>query len=120
MKATDLKQNNLIFYNDKIVTVAGTIGNTIYYKGDAEVYFDSNIGEIYQPFKPIPLTEEWLLKFGFEEKYGYIKNGVHLNTDYSLFIEDEIGFNEWTADCEYVHQLQNLYFALTGEELIIK
>lgn len=73
--------------------------------------------------KPIPLTEEWLVKFGFEKDF----NGF-----YKLFKESEVpvlikdGF--WTCDgicfsvnCLYhVHQLQNLYFALTGEELTIK
>ena len=120
MKATDLRQNNLILYNDKIVTVAGTIGDTIYYKGDAEVYFDSNIGETYQPFKPIPLTEEWLLKFGLlKTKNSVLMGGYELiyddkNNMYNVFVYHGI-----FCTIKYVHQLQNLYFALTGEELKI-
>ena len=70
-------------------------------------------------YDPITLTEEWLLKFGFEKsesKFYYKKSfGVHL--DFTAF-----NFQSclWLSDnIKYVHQLQNLYFALTGEELIL-
>ena len=75
--------------------------------------------------KPIPLTEEWLIKFGFEKLKN---NGI----DYELH-DCVISFEAkwmWTSESKlnevrtlipkYVHQLQNLYFALTGEELTIK
>ena len=75
--------------------------------------------------KPIPLTEEWLEKFGFEKD----ENGL-----YKLFNQSEVpillneDLNGWTCDginfsinnTQYVHQLQNLYFALKGEELTLK
>jgi hypothetical protein len=89
--------------------------------------------------KPIPLTEEWLLKFGFEEEaMRYSKNidlfggGKKLcfSGDYLYIIDSEKQntiptdvVTIWNKDVKkefYVHQLQNLYFALTGEELIIK
>jgi hypothetical protein len=73
----------------------------------------------------IELTEEWLVKFGFEK----IKNN---GIDYELHdcvISFEAGWM-WTAESKlnevrtlipkYVHQLQNLYFELTNEELTIK
>jgi len=75
---------------------------------------------------PIPLTEEWLLKFGFKQS-GYF---TFLGDKYLRFKIGRMG--AYTIDkkefifevnehdlCEiqYVHQLQNLYFALTGEEL---
>lgn len=78
--------------------------------------------------KPIPLTEEWLLKFGFEmdgnssrlkiNNRGWIwfhhrKNGVYCELG-------TIGHYQFSpVDCQHVHQLQNLYFALTGEELTV-
>lgn len=69
--------------------------------------------------EPIPLTEEWLLKFGFK-KIGnqfIIENG-------RITLTDDIKYGnqfiyEFTS-LVYVHQLQNLYFALTGNELEIK
>ena len=67
-------------------------------------------------YKPIPLTEEWLLKFGFEKRYEtcfQYKNFI-LN-DKFIMMDIDI-----TIQLKYVHQLQNLYHALTGEELTIK
>jgi hypothetical protein len=70
--------------------------------------------------KPIPLTEEWLLKFGFSKKVDYLlqKRGFSICFEkhgdiFECFLES-IGI-----EIEYVHQLQNLYFALTNEELIL-
>ena len=80
-------------------------------------------------FKPIPLTEEWLVKFGFEKKYqtfefkGLNIDGtvVHFSFDKwcSEYDIENCDFIEIPAECKHVHQLQNLYFALTGEELIL-
>lgn len=64
--------------------------------------------------KPIPLTEEWLLRFGFGQmRNKFYKKHVTLTKSegfYVAFVQDEL---------KSVHQLQNLYFALTGEELEI-
>nr|DAH30074.1 MAG TPA: hypothetical protein [Caudoviricetes sp.] len=69
---------------------------------------------------PIPLTKELLLKCGFEEEFGGI---IYYNRNQGI----EFNFsNGWCTasrgeydivDVQYLHQLQNLYFALTGEEL---
>lgn len=69
-------------------------------------------------FKPIPLTEEWLFKFGFEKAL----NGWWDKTETWCWKDDifYLGALSWLAECKYVHQLQNLYFALTGEELKTK
>jgi hypothetical protein len=77
--------------------------------------------------KPIPLTEAWLLKFGFscEAKIG--GDGI----EFRVYHFDVLTFNTnhgWWYKCqpmndtplEYVHQLQNFYFALTGKELTLK
>jgi hypothetical protein len=73
--------------------------------------------------EPILLNEEWLVKFGFEYDSAsslYHKGGFDVD-----FLEDRIEFylGEYGSTysiIEHVHQLQNLYFALTGEELQIK
>ena len=67
-------------------------------------------------YKPIPLTEEWFLKFGFENSE---KIAVH---NRFVWYKDHIGIKGMLGvvkpvECKYVHQLQNLYFAMTGEEL---
>lgn len=87
-----------------------------------------NYSQWNEYIKPIPLTEEWLLKFGFfvsTRKNCYYKNwgtnGVELivhDYHYKGGFEYELGSNKYKV-VEYIHQLQNLYFALTGEELTI-
>ena len=59
---------------------------------------------------PIPITEDWLLKLGFE------------NSD-PVLIQNNYGDLIYLSDflnTIYIHQLQNFYFALTGEELNLK
>ena len=85
--------------------------------------------------KPIPLTEQWLIDFGFvfvKDEDEYIFKGFSLedrNTDSFLSVENKLklkdSFGCWYTggylnNIKHVHQLQNLYFALTNEELIIK
>lgn len=71
-------------------------------------------------FTPIPLTEEWLFKFGFH-KYKGDNIDFFLN-DFETACNMELLF--WKGNriknIKYVHQLQILYFALTNEELTIK
>lgn len=75
----------------------------------------------------IPLTEEWLLKFGFDEsqndKYKYYIEPISLfrglGDDNNKFYYHRSGHSK-CLEVKHVHQLQNLYFALTGEELELK
>ena len=77
--------------------------------------------------KPIPLTEAMLLRFGFD----LINNEYHQSRNHDLKLHWTVNKNKMIPefnkkrfvtgyDFKYVHQLQNLYFALTGEELICK
>ena len=70
--------------------------------------------------EPIPLTEEWLLKFGFERSGLYhVKSQVYIYDEYGLVDTGfEYRFNYRRIEIEYVHQLQNLYFALTGGDFL--
>jgi len=80
-----------------------------------------------QEFRPIPLTEEWLEKFGFEivwdghaEKWvGDFEYCVNYEEGYLFFGQCD-DYSHSIDGINYVHQLQNLYFALTGDELEIK
>lgn len=74
---------------------------------------------------PIPLTEEWLLKFGFvANRYNDVFELYPLMFDceYTDKGEWNISYDghPLSTEIQHVHQLQNLYFALTGEELTIK
>ena len=72
---------------------------------------------LYEDLKPIPLTEEWLLKMGYDliTESHYALSGHLIWKCNDLFMCDKNGII-----LKHVHQLQNLYFALTGEELEIK
>jgi hypothetical protein len=128
MKANELRIGNWYYTNDGKPEQID--GHGISQFQDGEV-----LGQVNDFIKPIPLTEEWLLKFGFEkypyldkykliEKKGFIKkessymvlcyflNGYGFCTNHG---EDMQSFGNLSI--EYVHQLQNLYFALTGQEL---
>ena len=107
MKASELRIGN--FYNQ--------FGNIT--EVDWSVLKDLKDAPIDQLWcKPIPLTEEWLLKFGFDKiDFQFIKNGIKLFPIRDLYYRGNFPIK---SDIKYVHQLQNLYFALTGEELTIK
>ena len=84
----------------------------------------SNGDNLTHACKPILLTEDWLLKFGFEQ--GVNNNTFrHIKSAYAVsFIFDNFEFRssecgDYITTIKYVHQLQNLYFALTDEELIM-
>ena len=77
---------------------------------------------------PIPLTEEWLFKFKLKKLKGSFMMYIGDNELEYRINDSELAI--WGADgsteghnfrvkIDYVHQLQNLYFALTGEELEI-
>lgn len=79
-------------------------------------------------FDGIELTNEWIIKFGFDIKLEYLNDSastedkiiIHEKDGYYLLIGSYWGGEEYvetTKKIKYVHQLQNLYFALTNEEL---
>ena len=70
---------------------------------------------------PIPLTEELLIKLGFNNYFdkGKLKIIPKGRLGYK---NGRTYFNSWAIlekQPDYVHELQNLYYALTKEELIL-
>ena len=83
-------------------------------------------------FHPIPITPEWLERFGFVKSIspkGH-ENWVMYSQHHFAFVLREItpfiGFTyhsygtDHSLQIDHVHQLQNLYHALTGQELTVK
>jgi hypothetical protein len=117
MKASELRIGNIVRYgaNNRVL--------------DAELFLQ--LLKYTTPFDPIPLTEEWLLKLGFKQcgyemlswKHETLLPSFNLDgINWADFDEPDYQFlNYKVADeilrIDYVHQLQNLYFALTSEEL---
>jgi len=80
----------------------------------------------YSDLRPIPLTPEILEKCGAEKYEEFGKSFMELSvaTDLVIF-SDETGvklmcLGDEIKKVEYLHDLQNLYFALTNNELEIK
>lgn len=101
------------------------IGNYVYFEHDKKnlelLKFDFDMGWNMDYIKPIPLTEEWLIKFGymFNNCY-YLKDDSDIEffkSNGKLFCEF---YGNWFSNIEYVHDLQNLHFAIYKEELKIK
>lgn len=129
IKATDLRIGNLVHYkffnpepnNERYcfaeVEVIGFLKNQFYFnfKGRKEVNKVTNL-------HPIPLTEEWLVKFGADVyKFDNGQPNQYRINDRLYVIRDGVITDYGTSvKLPYVHTLQNLYFALTGEELTIK
>lgn len=70
----------------------------------------------------IPLTEDWLLKLGFEldddfDDYNFGFMSIKKENDNFYYNPISEYYDSMKIQISYVHQLQNLYFALTCEEL---
>jgi hypothetical protein len=71
----------------------------------------------------IPITEDRLLRFGFDRGIYWRKDWFEIQQsedEFSLYIPDNYVGQEYGEPFKYVHQLMNLYFALTGTELELK
>ena len=122
MKTTELRVGNLIQINN--ISSETTKVKAVTYV--AVFVFDNFIGSPISDVKPIPLTEEWLLNFGFKskkhDKYGIIYDSGNQNATYVTIKEDKsylsyFMWDEYLTSIVYVHELQNLHFALTKTEL---
>jgi hypothetical protein len=106
MKAQELRIGNYIKYPTIVRPLRVSI-------------IDTTETNVKTKAEPIKLNEEWLIKLGgvkATDPFGgylfYYPNGNGMR----------IKNNEWssqhiTVKVEFVHQLQNLYYSLTGEEL---
>jgi hypothetical protein len=120
MNAKDLRIGNWYMFADNEGICYRTIKEI---KHNDFGFFSDFDGVNFGICKPIPLTEEWLLKFGFSEMlYGWWSNKIFLTKDENGGIWFYYNGTTQTEAFELksVQQLQNLYFALTGEELTIK
>lgn len=118
MKANELRIGNWVNLNDgsltddyRVVEKVGRKNVEFIIKGCNKVMSSRPISDVYG----IPLTEEILLKCGFD----LLPNGK-LNHDNLCKFEINFIFNSKSHLVKYLHQVQNLYFELTGKELDIK
>lgn len=112
MKPNELRINN--FYEStkfriRVRCEASDIAQ-IYYNADGTKVDEDHVATV---FKPLPLTDKWLIKLGFKP-FGkdWVLNGIIIHTRKRGYV-----INKKVQIIKFVHQLQNIYFALTGEEL---
>jgi len=123
MKSKNLKASELRIGNFTTLGVVCLIEDDVFRVADSD---GDTFKNTWADIEPIPLTEEWLLKFGFQKSMSWtyvVELKGNLKLVYYLGEKGwSIGFKSYSdfSNLEYVHQLQNLYFALTGEELTLK
>lgn len=139
IKATEIRLGNLILKEGVIYQIASINSDeTIRLKCDDENNPNYSLGTIgcyhLLSITPIELTEDILVKCGFEKKdgemwcefheefefvYKYYGLGlcIYWNNEARKFLDDHL--EEYECELKYLHQLQNLVFALTGTELEI-
>lgn len=143
IKASELRVGNIIC--DSLGNIREVNGGDIFDQWWYEQ--DSKDGSLAAPLNPIELTTEWTVRMGFElvgkawspfegindavDRYRYT-NGSGADIEFEIIYtpakeefhrlitaNEEFGYRDGRS-LEYVHQLQNLYFFLTGEEVIVK
>ena len=133
MDARELRIDNILSYNGRIISFdrINSITNTI-----NDPYNEWQSGIDICDLEGIPLKEKRLLEFGFvetteqeDESKSFEKEFgrksiriVKLQPDlWQVIFRIDYGMNyHEICDIEFVHQIQNLIFALTREELKLK
>lgn len=119
IQPNELRIGNWIYDDGKPIQVTTGLFYLMY---EYEDRFDS-----YHDILPIPLTEEILLKCGFDG-IGFYENvfskgsfRVHLNKEgkKALLVYHHDN-NHIELEVKSLHDLQNVFFALTGTELEVK
>jgi len=113
----------------KTITLKGTVEEILIdickIKEFNETYID------YESIYPVKLTEEILLKCGFEKIERNSETYYRLGDFFEVWRLDDNGHCGYTCgdnltgnfistSVDYLHQLQNLYFVISGAELEIK
>ena len=121
LKASDLRIGNFI----KVISSTKTFDSFITQAKGYDIVRIEEKSFNYWNYEPVILDEGWLLKFGFIE-IGGCNEKDFTNGGYNIFINSigEVNFlffreGDWYQKLSYVHELQNLYFSLTGSELTV-
>lgn len=136
IKYTELRCGNKVHISgkeDPNERLVATVGEIHYFGSTLECDFGEGEGEEdcdidHEDLIPIQLSEEWLIRAGFDDTtMSYGKSGerfslfgfaIRLSLDNGYVFDDVYDLH--IIRIVSVHQLQNLYFALTGEELTFK
>lgn len=129
----DLRQGNWVYPNEENATpykVFGIINDEMIDFGLSG--FNGRVQILASELEPIPITKEILMNAGFKKEKGksdyewiYNKTIIEELIDISVAKDgDEIHVFLFSGDClrhiKNVHQLQNLFYSITGNELEIE
>ncbi|HEY4756069.1 MAG TPA: hypothetical protein VIH28_08450 [Ignavibacteriaceae bacterium] len=123
LQSSELRIGNLVLIDGDILGKISEIRSNhakILYKGEV----NSQIGERfslidYDRIKPIPITKEWLIRFGFEGTEFLIGFGNFICSPHNNILT-WFGVSIHNSLWNEVHKFQNLHYALTGQELFLK
>ena len=120
-KANELRIGNLVYEQyDSPYTIETITPGWIQISDNYEEY-DSEI----ESLRPIPLTEEWLSKFGVskvmsENIFYYDRFILTYKTNYKYWYVQDINTLTYLTKVEFVHEWQNFVFVMNGQELELK
>ena len=137
VKVNELRVGNLFQSMGMIQTVFEILDNTdrgrIKQEGYENLIIPIENKNQYKPIEihGIPLAENWLVEFNISKNNPngyYVLNG---NIYIGINPKDHLNYGQvyllqtnetllYVVTINYIHQLQNLYFALTGQELTRK
>ena len=123
MKASELRIGNLLEFSNGIQPNEIITINRRFFSSAA---IDKEYGdfEITPYYHPIPITHDWLYKLGFENlthNHEWFDVATYVHKKISFFVHfdgERLSVDFWQGnEKRYVHELQNLFYVLTGEEL---
>jgi len=124
LKASELRIGNYVFgVSDRIEIVCSITDEELKTK---TIHFDDHFTSEIKYFNPIPLTEEWLIKFGFVKadnnrfEHELLVWDVEQHGDkfaFCIWDEENPAVTNFIMHSYFVHTFQNNFFALTGKEL---
>ena len=138
LKCTDLRIGNWVKVNDPIFGVNTYKVATI--RDSGIITLNDNMSCLVDNIDPIELTEELLVKIGFEDRkecFNYSRvfgdDGDYCDSIYIYYcprlnhfkfthnIVEKLDLQTMDLyNIKYIHQLQNIYYLLTNKELEVK
>ncbi|WP_347217796.1 hypothetical protein [Chryseobacterium sp.] len=126
MEKKELRLGNLINLHENIVVEVSEIK-------DRSIITSHDLEISYEYLSSIPLTEEWLLKFGFDKitneegdfyQKGYVRVSIDEYEDGWFNFRKRVPSQLWkdnlVTQIKFVHELQSLYLLIEKEELNIR
>ena len=122
MKASELRIGNIVLWDSIVYPPNFMLARPT----RLDWFPDKKLFDIPEcvPFAGVYLTEEWLEKFGFKKDYDKCETLIidknRFQWSKGVLTWQQNPHNDWSSfDCKYIHELQNLYYALTKEELVL-